>query len=207
MRAHVSLATLALLGATGCAQSSGPGDASSTDADSAVGLDAQDAASVETTSTSDVGADGGALDVGTDALDEALGDVGCDATLASDPANCGACGTSCCAGTVCVGGICTGDCTSGQTACPVAMVGCAGGYHCVNTTSDTMNCGACGHACGPALACRNGCCVPYDCPAPLEQCGCNETATCADLQNDSQHCGSCTNRCAAGQACVNGVCT
>ncbi len=90
-------------------------------------------------------------------------------------------------------------CTSpmGSTACTE----CAGA--CVETLSDSDNCGTCGNACAAGTRCENGTCVVT----------CSETTcgnACVDLQSDPLNCGACANACAmahAGAACVAGLCS
>ena len=57
--------------------------------------------------------------------------------------------------------------------------------YCFDLTSDSSNCGECGHACGYGLSCCKGKCV--------------------DLNNDKSHCGSCFNRFHHNK-CEFGVC-
>ncbi|TAK20558.1 MAG: hypothetical protein EPO40_31355 [Myxococcaceae bacterium] len=99
------------------------------------------------------------------ALDWCAG-LGCIDT-ATDRTNCGGCGRVCPTGFVCQGASCVADrCT------PASMPPDAGGYRiwlncpagCVDTESDTRNCGWCGHVCPPENAtcsyggCRDGIC-------------------------------------------------
>jgi hypothetical protein len=72
---------------------------------------------------------------------------GCEASLASDATNCGACGNACAAGASCVVGACA--CAAGQALC---------GNACVDVTGDARNCGSCGWSCG-AGRCAAGLCV------------------------------------------------
>ena len=72
--------------------------------------------------------------------------------LQTDTGNCGACGTVC-PGVAngfptCAGGVCGISCNSAFTACPANAP-----TACVDTSSDTNNCGSCGHVC-PAAARR-----------------------------------------------------
>lgn len=68
--------------------------------------------------------------------------TGCDAKLASDPENCGACGKKCAANQVCGPEGCSSGCASGLIRCDRS---------CVDVSFDESNCGACGKVC-PAPA-------------------------------------------------------
>lgn len=70
---------------------------------------------------------------------------------ATDPQNCGACGTTCTGGRVCSGSACR--CPGSQTEC---------GGTCADTATDEQNCGSCGRACAAGLVCTGGDCT---CPA------------------------------------------
>src|SRR5687767_14016379 len=80
-------------------------------------------------------------------------------TLASDPANCGACGRTCSAGQSCIGGQCQ---------CPSGTASCSGS--CVDLKSNASHCGACGIACGTGTVCSNGTCVKGSCPTGTVNC-------------------------------------
>ncbi|MBL8604802.1 MAG: hypothetical protein JNK72_22940 [Myxococcales bacterium] len=87
----------------------------------------------------------------------AAGQTNCSGTcraLATDNANCGACGSVCTApaggSATCTGGTCVITCPAGQTNC---------GGTCRNLTADNANCGACGRACATNQACVAGVCV------------------------------------------------
>lgn len=72
---------------------------------------------------------------------------------------------------------------------------------CVDTQSDSQNCGSVGMACAEAQVCMAGRCVPV----------CNEgtllcEVTCVDPQNDAQNCGRCGNTCGASEECSAGMC-
>src|SRR5690349_11244219 len=64
--------------------------------------------------------------------------TGACADLATDVANCGACGHSCAEGEKCEAGACKSPCMGTATLCHGV---------CIDTVSDPGNCGACGHAC------------------------------------------------------------
>ncbi len=84
---------------------------------------------------------------------------GCEVDVASDPDNCGACGSSCDpTGTscfYCMQGFCS------VPGCPVntADCNCDPADACeVDLQIDPTNCGFCGHACAPGQSCVNGLC-------------------------------------------------
>jgi hypothetical protein len=108
----------------------------------------------------------------------------------------GECGT-CPVGAKCVQGAC--QCPSGQMEC---------GDACVDTRTDTKNCGACGKACGAdagggggAWACVTGSCT-LTCSGTKQACG----GSCVDTQADTNHCGACGTACSGGQQCCTGSC-
>ncbi|MCC6899843.1 MAG: hypothetical protein IT377_12760 [Polyangiaceae bacterium] len=106
--------------------------------------------------------------------------------LASDPLNCGACGTSCNPLDKCVGGQCV--CASGLF-CDGWCVG----------ANDPKHCGACGNACPLFGSCQSGKC---SCPTGTLECA----GTCVDLQYDSKNCGACGKACGTGQTCSGAAC-
>ena len=73
---------------------------------------------------------------------------GCDADLARDPQNCGACGRRC-FGTPCNQGVCT-YCRAPLTQC---------GSSCYDLATSTQHCGGCGNRCtgGDPLCCQGEC--------------------------------------------------
>ncbi len=71
----------------------------------------------------------------------------CEVTIATDDANCGACGNACTMGQRCIDGTCQ---------CETSEMLCEG--RCINTLWDDANCGACGHACGVGEECSVGAC-------------------------------------------------
>jgi hypothetical protein len=151
--------------------------------------------------------------------------------LASDVANCGACGKTCAAGQACQNGACgcavatcsgtcvdtTSDpknCGACATACAAGMVcslskcatGCAGsltkcGSSCVDTSGSSQNCGTCGNTCPSDQSCWMGGCR---CPTGEGPCGTGNL--CVDIATNIQHCGTCANVCASGASCAGGQC-
>ncbi len=110
---------------------------------------------------------------------------GCEQSLRSDNANCGACGNACTSSRFCSNGACT--CPSGQTFCSASNA-------CQNLQTDNNNCGACGNACGGGTSCQMGMCR---CPTGQTLCG----GVCVNTSNDLANCGTCGTRCPSGQVC------
>jgi hypothetical protein len=126
--------------------------------------------------------------------DLALCDSGCT-SLATDPANCGACGHACAAGYQCQGGQC--DCPADRAVC---------GGACVNLTVDPANCGTCGNACTGGWVCTptgsgtSACAV--SCAGGLHGCG----GACVDLATNRDYCGACGRACGTNEHCAAGRC-
>ena len=82
-----------------------------------------------------------------------------------------------------------GNMCPGQTAC---------GTQCVDTSSDSQNCGGCGIPCGNGQSCQAGQCK---CQPGLLSC----SGSC--VPSDATHCGDCATACQANQVCSNNACT
>jgi hypothetical protein len=141
-------------------------------------------------------------DVTVDAIGCALGRSRCGGAcvdLATDPTNCGACGSPCLAGQ---------DCARGACACPSGHSVCAG--RCVDLLASTAHCGRCDLACtGAAHAtsvCASGVCRST-CDAGFGDCDADAANGCeADLGADPARCGACDRACGADERCALGVC-
>src|SRR5450631_4205991 len=79
-------------------------------------------------------------------------------------------------------------CNSGQTLC---------GSACVDTNSDSSNCGVCGNACTGGQTCQSSQCK---CASGQLSCG----GSC--VASDATHCGNCSTTCQTGQVCSNNSC-
>jgi hypothetical protein len=78
----------------------------------------------------------------------------------NDKSNCGACGNKCASGEFCVKGSCATVSVGGlnvEQICSTGYTPCSG--TCVNTKTDTSNCGACGNKCGSGEFCVKGSCA------------------------------------------------
>lgn len=113
------------------------------------------------------------------------------ANTASDPMNCGGCGTRCAGGAVCEAGRC---------ACPSGQISCSG--ICTDVSTDANNCGACLNSCGADGVCTAGACS--SCGTGLSACG--TPARCTDTDTSRLHCGACGNTCGPGETCTDGAC-
>jgi hypothetical protein len=78
------------------------------------------------------------------------------------------------------------------------------GAVCTNLQTDNANCGACGNACGPGLACAGGACG-IQCPSGESSCA-DASAACVNLRADPSNCGACGNACGPGLLCSAGTC-
>ena len=91
----------------------------------------------------------------------------------------------------CVSGNCMSTCnTTGQSICS---------NKCVDTSTDSLNCGACNAPCGGT--CQSGVC----CPTGKVNCG----GVCVDISSDDNHCGACqgaTAKCGSAAQCIGGAC-
>jgi hypothetical protein len=87
-------------------------------------------------------------------------------------------------------GACQSTCTGSQTCC---------NGQCVNTSTDSNNCGSCGNVCTGGTTCQNGQCA---CPSGQTMC----TDQCVDTSTNPDNCGACGVICSTGQPCCGGNC-
>ncbi len=155
----------------------------------------------------------GRCDTGFDNCD---GDTnnGCETTLATSVAHCGACGRSCAftqAAASCVAGACVlGACATGAGNCDgVAANGCE-----VDFNTSAAHCGRCNGACpsrpNAVPSCTGGTCG-ITCLPGFGNCDGNALNGCeTDVRASNSDCGACGRACApanATGACVAGACT
>ena len=140
-----------------------------------------------------------------------LGD-GCEATVATDPKSCGACGKACSNRNIptptCGGGVCNGACASGYGDCNGDKLtdGCE-----VSLNLDAANCGKCGFKCAVNQVCSGGVCSSVMCPAGMGDCDGMAGNMCeTDLLANVANCGACKAACSNNNVptptCGNGAC-
>ena len=93
-----------------------------------------------------------------------VGQTTCSGTCVdtkSDKNNCGSCGKKCSSGQVCTSGSCTAVSVGGSNTgfCLVGQTTCSGA--CVDTRTDTANCGACAKKCQSGESCSQGKCLSW----------------------------------------------
>jgi hypothetical protein len=135
---------------------------------------------------------------------------GCEADSAINLTHCGACGNTCpmvSNGTRgCSAGICGIEkCNAGFADCNAsAKDGCE-----INTTSDSLHCGACGKACklsNATSSCTAGACVIKKCDFGWEDCNGVAADGCeVNVVNNNANCGACNKQCTQG-VCQVGQC-
>lgn len=79
------------------------------------------------------------------------------------------------------------------------------GDACVDTATDSGNCGACGKACAEGESCVEGACSLV-CGGGTTPCVGAMGAECADTAIDPDNCGACGKACAEGELCDKGAC-
>ncbi len=145
------------------------------------------------------------------------GDVtdGCERNTSDDPTACGSC-TNDCTATAGNWTCSSGQCTVSQ--CPTGMADCdhSSSNGCeTDTTTSTLHCGYCGHACNLPNAtakCTGSVCAIDQCKPGFADCDGNPANGCeAELAKDTTNCGACLRACSTSgvltASCSGGVCT
>jgi hypothetical protein len=94
-----------------------------------------------------------------------------------------------------------GDDSISESGCGPGTTDCGSG--CVDFTTDSANCGACGVACAVGTVCSMGECQCV-CAGGMTTCG--SPCTCTDLQVDPNNCSACGMACPVGCICSFGSC-
>lgn len=99
--------------------------------------------------------------------------------------------------TVAALGLFLGGCPGEGVVCGEGLTQC--GLDCVDLTSESDNCGACGVACGQSQVCVDSAC---QCREGSTPCG----GQCVVTSSDPRNCGACGTVCGTGQVCEAGAC-
>ena len=128
---------------------------------------------------------------------------GCETSLRTSNADCGACGQACTGGATCIDGVCSVGCAPPLTSCSGT---------CADLVTSTAHCGGCSTGCASAYdqtaTCVNGMCVYSAMTCPPGQTSCN--GDCVDTTRDPSNCGGCYTSCYANGlvgVCTNGQCS
>ncbi len=176
-----------------------------------------DGSAIDSALTHDAAVDGPSE--GAPGSDAPILDASCDADVADDVNNCGACGHVCphLPGTVaaCHVSACTYACIPSYADCNHDLTSSQSDGCEVDLQTDPDNCGTCGKVCPGASAphtapscsdqgsgptCGLGCAPGY------ADCNLDSTDGCeVSLGTDGQHCGECGNACPS-QSCASGIC-
>ncbi len=136
-----------------------------------------------------VGCAAGSVQCGGTCVDPISSHDHCGATPGCGVSGAGTAGVKCDLQSECIGGSCYSQCTGDTISC---------GSDCVDSDTDSDNCGSCGNKCGSGQACSVGMC-----------CSANETACqgqCRDLTSNHDSCGGCGIVCNGNQDCVDSLC-
>jgi hypothetical protein len=165
------------------------------------------------------GSNGAYCDLGSGTSTLCCAGGGCTNTL-TDPNNCGTCGTVCSSNLSCVQGHCEATSCTGQpnaSPCGAGATNECCSSACVDTQTDTNNCGSCGVHCVGAETCQGGLCGFNTCAPAIQGDPCHLAgisyyagdccgASCVDTTSDPANCGGCNLTCTGGTTCSSSTC-
>ncbi len=99
----------------------------------------------------------------------------------------------------CIGGIC--HCMSGDDWKMCSGTCCLDG--CVDTKTDSRNCGKCGNICDETEICMDSVCTAKKCGQGLSECMVDGVLQCKNTSSDSDHCGECGKACPKADSSLN----
>jgi len=86
---------------------------------------------------------------------------------------------------------------------PLTSCKAAGIEACVDTKTDTKNCGGCGKTCNSGFSCQQGSCM---CATGQASCKVSGVSACVSLKTDNKNCGACGTACTKELQCREGKC-